>query len=148
MPTEEQARKARAKKRLAERKPPTKPLTRNELETTISNYDETFLECRDLRHPWAVVGYFRNGAGITRIMQCRRCPTKRFQTVSARGEILSNRYEYPDGYQISGTGAGGVPNAEIRRVVFSRVSIFNSEHDMMATLVESGGRRTAGRKSA
>lgn len=147
MPTKTPTRAERASRRAGDRKPPTKRLTRakSEAEQALAAYDSTFLECRDLRHPWAVVGCYRKGGKIVRQLQCRRCPTTRFQTLAADGRYVGNRYEYPDGYLISGLDSP-VSTKDVRRHVLSQLTIFETEDQMLNSLFAAKGRRTAGKK--
>ena len=66
---------------------------------------EKFLYCREMGHNWRPfsAGRFRDG-GFERILRCTRCRTRRVQGISARGLVLSNRYEHPDGYLVQGIG--------------------------------------------
>ena len=64
----------------------------------------TFLECRDMGHRWQPFKVDAVGGTYVRVFRCSRCKTEREQTLDARGHIMRNSYEYPDGYQSKGLG--------------------------------------------
>lgn len=64
-----------------------------------SELPDEFLLCRDLGHTWQPYTASRADDGhYERVMRCVRCDTKRKQTLSASGVILTGGYDYPDGY--------------------------------------------------
>lgn len=82
----------------------------------------TFLECRDFGHRWQPFRVDADGGAWIRIFRCSRCKTERTQKLNARGAIMANQYEYPDGYQ--STGLGRIDNDgrnAIRLATISRV---------------------------
>ncbi|GCD96927.1 hypothetical protein [Embleya hyalina] len=85
----------------------------------------SWLRCRELGHNWGPhsARVIEDG-GFDRVLRCRRCPTKRYQVLDAFGRIVSNTYDYPDGYRmppgrgrITGDGRG------VLRVVSIRMGI-------------------------
>jgi len=66
---------------------------------------ETFLHCRELGHNWRpyTAGSHPDG-GFERVLRCTRCKTRRVQELSSRGMVMTNRYEYVEGYQHQGLG--------------------------------------------
>lgn len=66
---------------------------------------DKFLHCRELGHLWRphAGGKYAEG-GYSRVLRCNRCKTKREQEIDSRGMILSNKYVYPEGYQVEGLG--------------------------------------------
>lgn len=110
------------------------------VQKALADYDDDFIECRDLRHPWQVVGYFRNGGMVSRRLQCQRCPTVRIDVWSRSGQRVDSHYVYPPGYQIHGTG-GHVSPEMIRKEVMKRVDIFGNKEEMLT--VATGGRKRA-----
>lgn len=66
---------------------------------------ETFLHCRELGHNWRpyTVGRHPDG-GFERTLRCSRCRTKRVQSLSRTGMVLTNKYVHPAGYLLEGLG--------------------------------------------
>lgn len=62
---------------------------------------DNMLLCRDIGHQWRPhnARFLDEMSVWERSLRCARCRTERLQLLSARGHVLSNRYEYPDGYQ-------------------------------------------------
>lgn len=86
---------------------------------------ERFLYCREMGHNWRPysAGAHEDG-GFERVLRCTRCRTRRVQVITPRGIVLSNRYEYADGYQanpgmgrIIGEGRGILRLESIKRIV-------------------------------
>lgn len=75
-----------------------------ELRATLKKYAEAFLECRDIGHEWRLANIVRIKGGFQRRWWCVRCKTNRVQTLSPRGYVESNHYEYEDGYVLDGMG--------------------------------------------
>lgn len=73
---------------------------------SVEDIPDEFLLCRDLGHAWAPydVRVSRKAQEIHRILQCRTCPTQRTQILSLDGEIRRSKYDYPEGYVLSGVG--------------------------------------------
>lgn len=115
----------------------------NDPEDAVHNLDEAYLECRDLRHPWQLMGYFRIGSAVARQLSCPKCHTIRKDVWTAGGERLSSGYTYPEGYQVKGSG-GGIRPDMVRREVLSRVeaNIYDSEHSMFENMVQGTKRRS------
>lgn len=73
-----------------------------------SELSDKFLLCRDMGHTWSP---FRASLNqelrvYERVLRCRRCGTKRHQTLDMRGGLQGTHYEYPEGYQAPpGSGA-------------------------------------------
>lgn len=115
-----------------------------DIEDVLNSYDETFLECRDLRHAWRRIGYWNEGWRVVKLLQCQRCPTTRRISMRANGAIIDSKYEYPDGYQIKGAGMGGVPGDKLRVEAMKRARVWASENEMMEALKKPRARRKAG----
>lgn len=85
---------------------------------------ERFLYCREMGHNWRPfsAGRHKDG-GFERTLRCTRCKTKRIQSISDRGIILSSHYEHPEGYlskgmgRIVGEGRGVLRLESIKRIV-------------------------------
>ena len=104
----------------------------------LHQYEESYLECRNLRHAWKVVGYFREGGEVRQRLACMRCPTEVTARWSPRGDRIARSYSYPDGYCIKGSH---VTPYDVRVEVLQRVTIFNTEGDMLQTLFSGRGRK-------
>lgn len=73
------------------------------VETFAHGLSEKHLACRTDQHVWRpsaveVVREGRSLGGYVRIMRCSQCRTERRQVIDTHGDVLSNRYVYPDGY--------------------------------------------------
>lgn len=65
------------------------------------DYDERYLVCRDLRHAWEELGWYRgSGGAIHRFLICSRCRTERHDDDYA--VEMRRYYHYPEGYRIDG----------------------------------------------
>lgn len=110
----------------------------------VKAYDDTYLTCRDLRHVWQLVGYYRSPGGIVRrLLDCQRCGTQRADRWRPNGEREASSYSYADAYQIE----SGFDTYEVRKEVMSRATIYQSEAAMIAALTDAGTprvRRNAG----
>ena len=71
----------------------------------LKGLDEAFLECRDLRHPWQNVGYFRDNGHVCRRLECPRCEMIRIDRWYSNGVRDLPRYYAPEGYYLSGSAA-------------------------------------------
>lgn len=111
----------------------------NDSAQQLREYNDVFLECRDLRHSWTVVGYYRVGPAITRTLVCGRCEMERIDHWSMRGARQPARYKPPKDYYL----AGGVDAVQVRQTVLDRVVIYDSPEDMMASVFARPKRRTA-----
>lgn len=78
-----------------------------ELDATdaLHQLDDEFLECRDLRHPWGVVGYFRDNGHVCRKLVCPRCEMERIDRWTPNGGREPARYAAPQGYYLKGSSA-------------------------------------------
>lgn len=99
-----------------------------------------YLECRDLRHPWSIVGSFYatvNGRKeVHRKLVCARCGTEATDRWSPRGNRINRVYKYAEGYQVEGVR---IKPVDVRREVLNRVTVFATEDEMVAGLFS--GRR-------
>lgn len=76
-----------------------------EVEEFAAGLKETFLYCRELGHNWKpYTAASGEGGGFVRTLRCVRCRTRRVQELNSRGAIISNHYEYAEGYQAKGLG--------------------------------------------
>ena len=109
----------------------------------IKDLADEFLACRDLRHAWEELGYFRErGTGgaatapIIRKLQCMRCGTLRRDTLSnAFAEKTTHYYGHPDGYRLVGQGRAGID--EVRKEVVKRSEVITLTHDELLAEFEA-----------
>lgn len=108
-------------------------------EEQLDGYDDTYLECRDLRHSWKIQGFFNYGGEVVRRLSCSRCKTVREDHWEPNGERISGRYKYPDGYSIRGSN---VKAFDVRREVLHRVKVYANEEQMQQALFTSRQRKS------
>lgn len=101
----------------------------------VRQYDDVYLTCRDLRHVWSLVGYYRDNGVVRRLLDCERCGTQRNDQWKANGERVASSYRYAEQYVME----GGMDAWEVRREAMHRATIFSSEDHMIQALT-SGGR--------
>lgn len=95
-----------------------------DVELFAGGLPQSMLECRELGHAWRPHTARWNEAErvYDRTLKCR-CGTFRIETLSRRGEIISRRYEYPEGYlsrdlgRISGSGRDALRRESLMRQV-------------------------------
>lgn len=103
----------------------------------LEDYDERYLECRSINHPWRVTGFYHDPwGGIVRHLRCGRCGTTRRDLWTASGQRVNNHYSYAEGYQIH--GSGGVSRGDVRVATLQRVHVFGSEDEMLQTVFGRG----------
>lgn len=100
----------------------------------LRGYDGTFLECRDIRHVWGVVGYWREPDGLVcRGLVCQRCDTERTDRWDAKTfDRIGSRYSYPTGYVL--TMAEGERHTDARAVrgeAARRAKVYANEQTML-----------------
>jgi len=100
----------------------------------VRSYDDTYLTCRDLRHVWEVVGFYRADGIVRRLLDCQRCGTQRDDKWTQSGERVASSYSYADEYQLR----GGMDTYEVRLEVMHRATIYKSQAAMVAALTEAG----------
>lgn len=105
----------------------------------LSSYSETFLACRDLRHPWRSTGLFAGDRGdLFRVLVCDRCSTERTDHWSRDGRTRHpSSYRYPDSYRLTG---GGVSAELVRHEIVTRLPIFGSRDEMLSSMFTKAGR--------
>ena len=96
--------------------------------TNAKLYDDVFLACRDLRHPWELVGYYRQDGVVRRILECARCGTQRHDKWHNDGEREPSHYNYVEDYQVE----GGFDTWAVRREVIRRAKVHSSLEAMLA----------------
>jgi hypothetical protein len=77
-----------------------------DLDTALHHLRTTYLQCRDFGHSWRpYTAVWDSDYNVYRTaLRCTRCHTTRHRDINRRGEQLSNRYDYADGYIIKGSG--------------------------------------------
>ena len=108
--------------------PPSNPLRK---------LPDAYLACRDLRHAWEELGYFRErgsgrgGGPIIRKLRCLRCGTLRRDTLSnSYTEKTTHYYGHPEGYRIEGMGRAAMD--EVRKEVVKRHQVVTLTSDELA----------------
>lgn len=111
---------------------------------SLRDYDPNFLACRDLQHPFTIIGYHRtNDGGTRRRLRCGRCGAIGYDHLTAVGTRRKGRsYQYPDGYLI----VGGVPKDTVRVEQMRRAHVYRTEDDMIAHLTPTGRARKGTKK--
>lgn len=93
---------------------PRKARSGSKLADLLSKPD-TFLDCREMRHPWIRKGYFhwsdQGRRAICRVSTCPSCGSDKLSFFYASGRLMDTRYEYSDHYLL--TGEGKVTNADV-----------------------------------
>lgn len=90
-----------------------KPMTLKQYRQVLHEYDDSYLQCKDIRHSWQIDSpYHRTPEGwVIRVLSCTRCGTVRTDTFAVTGgnrlARVSNSYRYPAGFSIR-----GLPKAE------------------------------------
>jgi len=64
------------------------------------------LQCRDWGHSWRpfTAHWVEADKCFESVLRCQRCRSVRIRYLSARGELLSSRYDYADNYLVEGIG--------------------------------------------
>lgn len=72
----------------------------------IANMSDSQLQCRDFGHGWRpyTVEWVPQQRHYLEALRCTRCRTMRVRVLGQSGELLGNRYVYPDGYLVAGAG--------------------------------------------
>jgi hypothetical protein len=103
---------------------------------------DEFLACRDLRHAWEELGYYRErgsgraGGPIIRKLQCLRCGTLRRDTLSnSFSEKTTHYYGHPEGYRIAGMGRAAID--DVRKEVVKRHEVITLSHDELLEELEA-----------
>lgn len=71
-----------------------------------ADLEEDWLYCRTYQHNWKPwTASWSSELGCYEVsIRCNRCHTRRVQTMSDKGTVLSSHYEYPEGYLHAGMG--------------------------------------------
>lgn len=85
---------------------PPEPLVRIGIEEAVAQMTPEFIACRDYGHSWQPFTVNWNPADryYQQQLKCGRCRTLRTRFLGPHGERGGGRYEYAEGYVISGLG--------------------------------------------
>jgi hypothetical protein len=100
-------------------------MSRNEnvdVESFAASLGDKVLHCRELGHVWRplTVRWDASAKAYDRRLRCSSCRTVRVQVLTGKGAIVSNRYEYADGYLASGVQIGRGDRSTFRSEALSR----------------------------
>lgn len=77
-----------------------------DMDSAIAQMSDNQIMCRELRHawkPWTV--HTDTKAKLYEVkLRCTKCKTVRVREIGFHGQLIGNRYEYPDGYLVKGLG--------------------------------------------
>lgn len=110
------------------------PISRREKKEAAEALQDTsqeFLECRDLHHPWTVVGMYYVGSEVHRKLLCERCGTEATDRWTGRGERIRRGYKYAEGYKTKGIR---ITPLLVRREVLNRVTVYPNEEQLLKSL--------------
>lgn len=82
-------------------------LTEIELGQAIRGLTPEYVQCRDFGHSWRPFSarWLSRENCFESILRCARCTTERTRFLGPRGQLMTSRYDYSDGYQMPpGTG--------------------------------------------
>lgn len=123
------------KKELKATSPYQQKKARDLLTRRLQEMPENWVNCRDMRHAWAVENDFhvveqkqekggRRTMHVGRDLICMRCPTIRHEVYIVTRydglEKVSQSYSYPEGYQIPGVPRGVKPQSIIQQEQYRR----------------------------
>lgn len=77
-----------------------------EVNQAIQGMAVEFLHCRDYGHNWRPNTAHRlpKNQGFDEVLRCTTCDTYRHRVLDIFGDVITNIYQYPDGYLIEGLG--------------------------------------------
>jgi hypothetical protein len=95
-------------------------------EETVPLEGYQYIECRDLRHAWTVLGWYPGTDGdMRRRCSCFRCGTIRVETIE--GWVTRRVYYYPEGYHLDHRPSRG----EILAEALGRATTYADEATML-----------------
>ena len=92
------------------------------VDTFAAGLGDKVLHCRELGHTWRplTVSWDADAGAYDRRLRCSSCRTVRVQLVTGKGHVVSNRYDYADGYLAVGVEIGRGDRDTFRRVALER----------------------------
>jgi hypothetical protein len=84
--------------------------------------DDAFIRCRSYNHSWDEffpIDLEEPWYGWRLSLRCIRCSTERHDTIDFKGQVMSRRYIYPEGYQQKGEDK--MDRTVFREELFSRL---------------------------
>lgn len=60
---------------------------------------QRYATCRALGHAWDLIEDDNRFSDANVVLGCRRCPSRRYDTVKSDGSVSKRRYYYPPGYK-------------------------------------------------
>lgn len=102
------------------------------VDTFAAGLGDRVLHCRELGHVWKplTVAWDATVKAYDRRLRCSSCRTVRVQVVTGAGHVVSNRYEYADGYLAKGIEIGRGDRDTFRRVALERYLTTNAESEV------------------
>lgn len=109
----------------------------------LRNYDAGYLTCRrgNLGHSWRVIGFYREGGHMRRLLRCTRCHTERRDHWDRDGTRYTPSYDYPEAYALRLESGGYVEAADVRVEALRRATVYANEAAMLEALTNSKGKR-------
>lgn len=91
----------------------------------VGDLSDKQLHCRELGHTWKplTVRWDRETEAYDRRLRCSVCRTIRVQLLTSSGHVMTNRYEYVDGYL-----AKNVERGTLNRDIFRLEAILRFLH--------------------
>lgn len=102
------------------------------VDTFAAGLGDRVLHCRELGHTWRplTVAWDAGARAYDRRLRCSSCRTVRVQILDARGHVMSNRYDYADGYLATGVKVGRGDRDVFRRESITRFLGARSEGEV------------------
>lgn len=94
------------------------PARSADVDGALSTMEPDHLACRYRRHAWDPYTARAVPGGYAEVLVCTRCGTRRHTVLTRRFAVASVRYDYPDGYLVTGLGQlTGEDRDRLRRAV-------------------------------
>ena len=79
---------------------PSKDEPTRDAHSFVGDLSDRLLHCRELGHTWKplTVSWDVESRAYDRRLRCPSCRTVRVQLLTSTGHVVSNRYDYPEGY--------------------------------------------------
>ena len=98
----------------------------------VGDLSDRLLHCRELGHTWKplTVRWDKESSAYDRRLRCPSCRTIRIQLLTSTGHVVSNRYDYTDGYLAKGVDVGTLHRDMFRLEAITR---FLTAHEEVVT---------------